>query len=37
MDVISTVVMASIASTVDLQVREQHPTPVIQIGAMKDK
>lgn len=37
MDVTSMVVMASIASIVDLQVLEQHPTPAIQISAMKNK
>ena len=37
MDVTSTVVMASIASIVDLQVLEQHLIPVTQIDAMKDR
>ena len=36
MDVTSTVLTASIASIVDLQALEPHPTPVIQIGATKD-
>lgn len=36
MDVTSTVLTASIASIVDIQALEPHPTPVIQIGATKD-
>ena len=37
MDVTSTVVMASIASIVDLQALEPHPTPVIRISATNAK